>query len=85
MKITTQEEQLAQLRASSEAERRLLEDTIRALRENLEVATADTAQNLESLRAAHDGNQREAERNIQAVRDTTVSYTHLTLPTILRV
>ena len=50
MKITTQEEQLAQLRASSEAERRLLEDTIRALRENLEVATADTAQNLENLR-----------------------------------
>ena len=70
MKITTQEEQLAQLRASSEAERRLLEDTIRALRENLEVATADTAQNLENLRAAHDGNQREAERNIQAIRET---------------
>ena len=34
------------------------------------MATADTAQNLENLRAAHDGNQREAERNIQAVRDT---------------
>ena len=67
--ITEHEDELTKLRASTETDRRLLEDTIRALRGNLEVATADTAQNLENLRAAHEGNRRESEANIKALRE----------------
>ena len=60
---------MTKLRASKEADRRLLEDTIQALRAKLEVATADTAQNLENIRASHEANRRESEGNIQAIRE----------------
>ena len=57
------------LKAIAEAEKRLLEDTIRALREKLENSAADTLAQIENLRADQDGNRREAESNIQALRN----------------
>ena len=67
--ISKTENDIDNLKATAEAEKRLLEDTIRALREKLENSAADTLAQIENLRADQDGNRREAERNIQALRN----------------
>ena len=67
--IIATENEIDQLKASAESEKRLLEETIRVLREKLENSAADTLAQIENLRAEQDGNRREAESNIQALRN----------------